>query len=613
MKERVGTLLALAAVAVAVRLFALTFLHPLNWDEVEYFRATDWVRQGLVPFRDFWEHHTPLMWFVFAPVTALTNSPGADAIVLMRWAQVPLWIVSFWLVNRLMVRAGIATPARWAAIVLALTSSLLMISAMEYRVDTLGNALYLGGLVLLLRPSSRGAFLAGALFCLAGLANLRLGPLLAVTAIAGTLIDVEQARWKLSARPLWLGAGVVAVLGVAVTYFAVTGSLVALYQHVWVENYIGERLAERVPMAFLHRILVPFGVRMYGSGASFQPMGIDPGGVAIVLAGLAGLLRSLMTLRRPGVLALLALLQIANAFFVATMKFVYHYHLQMVVLLMLPFVGATVAPMFASMRWRRVVMAFVVAAAVLSIPIVLLRGKELELQYQDRIMREAHARTAPGASVFDGVGWAIRREPAYRFWFLPVLARQLVAHQHAPPYSIRSWIADPPAAVISDRNAVVWLATHRDLGSYVVHHYLPVWRNLLIPALSARLGARDSADWIVPADGRYRIVAAPELAEHPWFRYPLAQRPELQGRLVVAAPNPRDDLQWLVDGRTVEPNGTLDLRQGSRVSVLSSAAEPLGVFLLPGTEREWFRQPPPGVSIDAEGERVWHVPRVLLR
>src|SRR5207248_600379 len=62
---------SLIAVSVLARLVSLQGLHPLNWDELEYFRATEWVRHGLVPYRDFWEHHTPLQWFLFAPAAAL--------------------------------------------------------------------------------------------------------------------------------------------------------------------------------------------------------------------------------------------------------------------------------------------------------------------------------------------------------------------------------------------------------------------------------------------------------------------------------------------------------------------------------------------------------------
>jgi hypothetical protein len=95
--DRVGGIVVAVVTAVLVRLVFLQWLHPLNWDEIEFFRATSWIGQGRVPFAGFWEHHTPLMWFVFAPFTRLTASPGVNAIVALRWAQIPVWIVTFWL------------------------------------------------------------------------------------------------------------------------------------------------------------------------------------------------------------------------------------------------------------------------------------------------------------------------------------------------------------------------------------------------------------------------------------------------------------------------------------------------------------------------------------
>ena len=615
MNRKVQALFVLAAIAVAVRLFALQFLHPLNWDEVEYFRATDWVRHGLVPFRDFWEHHTPLQWFVFAPFIGLTSSPGVAAVIFMRWMQVPLWVAAFWLINRIMQRAGIDVLARWTTLVLALTSSLLMISAVEYRVDILAIALYLAGVMLLLSPPGpllgpRSAVLglnqsvdgrnlaAGALFCLAGFANLRLGPLLAITVILNRLIDIRERRWGGSSRANSVFAGAACTLLGGLLYFAATDSLKAVYQHVWVDNYVGEKYAERVPFAFLHRVLMPFGIRIYGGGDRFQWTGIDLAGAIIVLVGLFGLVRALRDWRAPGILFVVALLQIANIAFIAKMKFVYHYHLQVAVLLMLPFVAL-------AMRNARFAMALAVMASLLHAPIVLLRGKELELKYQDTIMREVHARTTPGAKVFDGVGWAIRREPAYRFWFLPVLARQLVANNHAPPLTVQQWLADPPAAVITDRNAVVWLTSTHTLAEHVVRHYLPVWRNLLVPALSARLAPGRKAEWIVSENGVYRLTASQPLANHSWFRAPFSFHAPLELRSMRPA-----GLSFAVNGAAVDPKWlAIPLKRGDRLTA-SNENGPVGIFLVPGNDAVWFRQPPPGVTIDAEGPRAWHLPRI---
>src|SRR5258706_13107479 len=108
MKIERGTALlpVLALLAIGARLLQLLGLHPLVWDEIEFFRATDWVRQGLVPYRDFWEHHTPLQWFLYAPIAALTHSPGAPAIIFLRVAQIPPWIQPFALCRPSMALAG---------------------------------------------------------------------------------------------------------------------------------------------------------------------------------------------------------------------------------------------------------------------------------------------------------------------------------------------------------------------------------------------------------------------------------------------------------------------------------------------------------------------------
>src|SRR5207244_7387829 len=142
-------LVTVTVLGAAVRLLPILGLHPLNWDEIEFFRATDWVRQGLVPYRDFWEHHTPLQWYLFAPFAALTKSPGAAAIVWMRIAQVPLWIATFWLANVWMRRSGLSAIGRWSAIAIAVCSSMLMLAAVEYRVDVVACAVYIAALVVL--------------------------------------------------------------------------------------------------------------------------------------------------------------------------------------------------------------------------------------------------------------------------------------------------------------------------------------------------------------------------------------------------------------------------------------------------------------------------------
>jgi len=222
------------------------------------------------------------------------------------------------------------------------------------------------------------------------------------------------------------------------------------------------------------------------------------------------------------------------------------------------------------------------------------RGKEQDLAYQDRIMREVHARTLPGENVWSGVPWALRREPAYRFWFLPELARQLVLQGLAPRYSLD----DPPAAVVFDHYALVWLATvQRELALKLVRHYMPVWRNLWVPAMNAVVLPGQSVTWTVPRDGEYRLYVSPELARHPWFGDPLRA---YKG----AAPLTLRSMT----GPPITISAGPRLRKGQPVTVTSHGAEPLGVILLSGRDGVLFRQPPPGVSLEADATRVTHVP-----
>lgn len=583
-----------ACAGALVRLVPLQWLHPLNWDELEFYRATRWIAEGRIPFRDFWEHHTPLAWFLFAPFSRLTGSPGVDAILAMRWAQIPVWIATFWLLNLWMRDAGTERFARWAAMAIALCSSLFMIPAVEYRVESLACLLFVLGLVLVQRNLDLAA---GIVFCLAGLTNLRFGPVLVVAVLL-------LLRWRIV-------AGGLAALAAALGAFAAVGALDEMWQQVWLDN-LGEKFATPVIGAFVHRLLVPFGVRILASDRLFEWAAVDVGGIAVLLLGFAGLL--LVLIRRPAAgvsrrqdaFFFVAILQLANLLFIATMKFIYNYHFALTVILAVPLM----AWMLHRLGRRTVVAGLLVVALGVSAFAALLRGKEQDLAYQDRIMREVHARTAPGDAVWSGVPWALRREPAYRFWFLPELARQLVLRDLAPRYAM----TDPPAAVVFDHYALVWVATvQRELASQLVRHYIPVWRNLWVPGMNAVVRPGTGFGWIVPRDGLYRLSAATALVQHPWFRDPLGaasyKEPDA-ARLTIELPEGgAGELAITVDDMLLVPKGErLSLRKGQRVTAFNTGRTEVAVILLSTEDRILFRQPPPGASLEAETTRVTHVP-----
>jgi hypothetical protein len=604
----------LSLLSVAARLLQLQGLHPLVWDEIEFFRATDWVRRGLVPYRDFWEHHTPLQWFLFAPVTALTNNPGVSAILLMRWAQLPLWIIAFVLLRGWMRRAGISAFAAWTAMTLVLCSTLFILPAVEYRVDVLGCVLYVAALFFLQRIGDhpRFAFLGGAMLCAAGLANLRLGPLAVLTLLLVRVVRTRDRAWGGNARANWCFAGAAAAFAAACAYFAATHSARIAWQRLWSDNFLADRFAQGPQWMFLHRFAVAFGLRLAGTEHGFQLSAIDPGGIAIVVIGAIGIVRALRSFRAPGDDFFLAFVQVANLLFIAAMKYVFNYHLEIAVLLMAPLVAMEVDRFTTSDARRRAVIALVVIAAAVNIAAAVFRGKESDTVYEDFVMREVDRRTPPGSKVFDSVGWPLHRDPAYRYWFLRANVFVMEQHRLFETYSIADVLRDPPTAVIADYDVRKWLAGHRPFGEFIVTHYLPLWREIWLPGMSARVTPlAPAARWIVLADGTYDLYASANLATHPWYRQPLDfERSIWRGARPPTAADRGARIDWFVDGVPISPSTTLTLRRGQRIEAISREPLAVGIMLIDSRNDVVFCQPPRGTTLEASDSPHWHVPNL---
>jgi len=605
-------LLILAIPPIAGRLLQMAGLHPIVWDEIEFFRATDWVRQGLVPYRDFWEHHTPLQWFLYAPFAAITHSTGVPAIIFMRFAQVPIWIATFVLLMRWMERAGIARWARWTSVAVALCSSLLMLPAVEYRVDALGCFFLVLAVYFVQRmpDGPRFAVFAGAAFCLAGLANLRLGPVIAIAVLLIRVVRPDEKRWTGNVRANWIFAGAVTTFIASSLYFFATHSAAIAFRRVWSENFVADRLAPAIPGAFLYRLGVELGIWRIIDRLEFHPSGIDPGGIIILVAGIIGVTSVLARNRRaPDDRFYLAFLAATNLLFIAAMKFIYIYHFEIVVLMMIPFVAILIES-FVRQRIAKGVLAglFCVSAAT-----GIFRGKEGDTHYQDHIMRAVDRDTPLGSKVWDSVGWALRREPAYRYWFLRTIVTVLEQQGTFEPYTPQHLIADPPAAVVADHDTRGWMFHHPALAAAVITRYLPAESELWLPGMSALLAPAQSATWTVPADGTYTIYASRRLAGHPWFRQPLYFESPLWRNRDAVAIRPGDAAAGIV---AFTINGipapiaakTLTLRRHDRLSATTYSPVPVGI-MLPSVPRErLFILPPAGVTLEGSASPQWHVP-----
>ena len=582
-------LLALAAA------WALLNLHrgrPASWDEWEFVRATDWVRQGQVPFRDFWEHHSPLQWYLFAPVEALAPRSGNGALLWLRWAQAPLWAAGLFGLQRWMGRT-MGAPARRLLFAALLSTPYFVLAAVEYRVDTPSALLALAA-VLCLPGAWRGrnrALLAGALWALVVLANLRLAPMAFAGILLTMLLDPAGRRWRLNPQALAVLAGAALPMLAWAGLLAATHAFGAAYQRLIVENAAANSLLPRHADSGL-QALAPLLT-------SF-----DLPGVILMALGLAGLALAAKDLPRPGLVQALALLQVFNLVFIWVMRVHYLYHFLSVILLMVPLAGHALAWAEArfprAREWPRFLVAVLVVQISWNAWNLATEHRQDDWAYQDSIIREAVAATPPGGRILDACGAALEREPAFEYWFTPLLVRLLGAKGRLKTYDPKDLARNPPGAVIYDMRLANWLTEQPPLMIQAVTHFLPVSPNLWLPGLSWVLSSRDpKARWVVPATAEYRILASPALAAHPWFRNPMGigmpgflMNPEFT---LVPATFPcagLDRLRWQVNGSAcAAPGGRLQLRRGDVLEVTEDPLEPLGLMIVPVAREALFRSP----------------------
>ena len=571
-------------------------VRPLAWDEVEFYRATRWVWDGRLPYIDFWEHHSPLQWLLFAPFSGLGgDTGGARDVLALRWAQLPMWVGS------LAAWVGLA-PAGEPRRLLAALAGLLMLSpgfllyAVEYRVDALACALLGTGLLAGTKEGAR-SFAGGFLLALVPMSNLRLGPLAALALVLLAFVDVDRARWGVSGRSWRLLAGAAAATTAIVAVLTATGSLAPAWQQLVVDNGLVARISgarfrtfwDILGTTLLEADLVP--LLLLGSG--------------VVAAG-AGLL----AWRRPGTNFVLSVLFLAGLASVYGLNVHYFYHFQACMLFALPVLASrlAVAPEAVRRHAAPAVLLLGLWCTVLNVRGFVKVRATAQLAYQDEVMRSVDRHTAPGEMVWDGGGLALRREHAYRYWFLPVHARLLAGAGRFEPLTVADLSAAPPAAFVNNARTVQWLREWPELATFFEENYAPVGPHLWLPAPNGVLRREgDALAWLVSRTGTYRLLAAPRLAVHPHFAVPgfsvlsgsMGLRPGISIDTTAYGPG-ATRLEVRRNGVPVgrEEWAEMRLAKGDRLEVLSGETGALGVFVVPRDVPFLFSSAPRRVGID---------------
>lgn len=583
---------------IAWALINLQWGRAIGWDEVEFLRATDWIRQGQVPYRDFFEHHTPLTWFLMAPFETLSHGHGVGPVLWLRWLQVPMWAVALWRVNVWAREDGKSSWSRYLALGCLLGTPFFVFSAIEYRVDTLGTLVVILALDRLRRPGLAQACLTGGLLSASVIANLRFGPLAVVMALAASTLDLPGRRWRLQPKRMgMIASGAFLALVPWLLYLSATHS----FQDMWHWCVGANRAVAGLVQAS----------RDFGTYLLYPLSNWDLPGVLLEVGMIAGGWRVLKGFRRPGFVHLLFLAQVANLAFIGAMKVQYLYHFELSLCLAVPFLAISLdwlAEHDGAARLLRWAAPGALAFALLVNGNTLASANDHPtLAYQDQVLKRAAKLAPAGSTVLDGCGWLIDSKPAYRFWFLPLLARVLSTQHQVAPYSPADMERNPPALVIANARLGNMAAESPGIGLMLATQYLPAAPNLWVPGLSRCLAARAPRwTWTVLTGGDYQLLCSPDLALHPWFYSPFAITAPMSdpppGMLMDPAAfenKGEDQIQWLLDGKPVEfRNGFLRLARGQSLEARFKGPRAIGVMLVPKGTGPIFSPPPPGLSID---------------
>ena len=66
-----GAVILLLVFSALLHTFVSAHLPTQNGDNIEHIHSSFLIAIGQVPYRDFFQHHNPLLWYIFAPLTKL--------------------------------------------------------------------------------------------------------------------------------------------------------------------------------------------------------------------------------------------------------------------------------------------------------------------------------------------------------------------------------------------------------------------------------------------------------------------------------------------------------------------------------------------------------------
>ncbi|MDX1501184.1 MAG: glycosyltransferase family 39 protein [Thermoanaerobaculia bacterium] len=444
-RRRVGWLEAAAIAGTAAAAGAAAWQSLFRYfqvDEYVFVRCAWLFSRGETPYRDFFDHHTPLFYALLSPVVgAAPESPAVfDAARAVSLGLLGLLLLLVW---RLARRIG-GREGAWLAVFLLATAHAFVARGIEIRPDLLAATAFLGMADLLLADGGRRRGLAAGL--LAAVALLSTQKALYYLWGVGVLVAVDLARrTPTDRRRRFLGPPAGSVLvGFAVAVVGVAGALAlrGALAEFWEQNVTlaveWQGTFRRFPAL---DYLLP-ALRLSPHWA----VGVLLGGCALALDPS---LRRGLSPRRWAVYGALAAPAVLS---LAINPTPWPYNLLPVFAILAP-LAAPMAPWARSLRplARVASLAGLLLLAALSYPSRLRVEAERGQTAQREALRRVLAVTEPDLPIFDANGGYLFRPAAYRIWYHSAAMRAALSERFDREMVPSILAAGAPAAIVDFR------------------------------------------------------------------------------------------------------------------------------------------------------------------
>lgn len=233
--------------AIVAGVVCLCLSRAPDWDEMEHLHSSWLVDQGLWPYKDFWQHHSPMLWILLGPLTRVMPH---TAVAMDLWralaflSSAAAGVLVLVIARRLDPRPGVLLAA--AALWLGIAGPC---EFHDLRPDLFANVCSLGAMALLISSRSAPAiFSSGALLAFAVSFTPKHAPLLA---ILPTVALWERLGARGLARMAILYVGGIAVGLMPLTLWLTRRDLIGDFFY-WVVLYNRDprlRLGGELPLA----------------------------------------------------------------------------------------------------------------------------------------------------------------------------------------------------------------------------------------------------------------------------------------------------------------------------------------------------------------------------